>query len=238
MKPDKVNVACPHCGQSQLEPRGGYSTVCRHCGQNFRIHKGDRPAAPLLVNALATRRVVCFECGTLLDVSVEAESTMCKRCSTHVDLRDYQIDQAVSKNFRTHGAFVIGEKGYVFNTEANVGDAVIKGRLLGKLTAHRSLTIYSTAEIRGTFRAALLIIPVGNCVAWKLPLDVGEVEIAGELAANVHIDGTVRIKSTGRLFGDVQVRNLIVEPGAVLVGNVRLAPSVAPTPEPLLSPAP
>ena len=34
-----------------------------------------------------------------------AESTMCKRCSDYVDLRDYLINSAVSKNFRTHGRF-------------------------------------------------------------------------------------------------------------------------------------
>ena len=65
----------------------------------------------------------------------------------------------MSRNFRTKGAFVVEPKGYVFNTEAIVGEAVIKGRFLGKLIAERSLTIYSTADIRGTFTAGKLIIP-------------------------------------------------------------------------------
>ena len=34
-----------------------------------------------------------------------------------MDLRDYTINSAVSKNFKTRGAFVIEPKGYVFNTE-------------------------------------------------------------------------------------------------------------------------
>jgi cytoskeletal protein CcmA (bactofilin family) len=49
-------------------------------------------------------------------------------------------------------------KGYVFNTEAVVGDATIKGRFLGKLAAEHSLTIFSTAEIKGSFKTARLII--------------------------------------------------------------------------------
>ena len=73
---------------------------------------------------------------------------MCKRCSRYVDLKDYRINSAVSKNFKTKGSFIIEPKGYVFNTEAIVREAVIKGRFLGKLTVDQ-LTIYSTAEIAG-----------------------------------------------------------------------------------------
>ena len=58
---------------------------------------------------------------TELEVPVSAESTMCKRCSRYVDLKNYQINSAVSKNFKTKGAFVVEPKGYVFNTEAVVG---------------------------------------------------------------------------------------------------------------------
>lgn len=168
------------------------------------------------------KEVTCFQCGTTLQVPVEAQSTMCKRCSTHVDLRDYQIDQAVSKNFRTHGAFVIGEKGYVFNTEALVGDAVIKGRFLGKLIARRSLTFHSSAEFRGTFQAEQLVIPAGSRFYWKDEIKVGGAEIAGELVANLQAAGTVRLAGTGKLFGNVVARNLVVRSGAVLVGAIQI----------------
>lgn len=228
MKPDKVSVACPHCGQVQLEPRDGYSTVCRKCRQHFRIEEVLRPKAEPERKLHDTQQVTCFQCNTLLDVAAQAESTMCKRCSAHIDLRDYSINQAVSKNFRTHGLFTVGEKGYVFNTEAEVGDAVIKGRFHGKLNAHRTFTLHATAEFKGNFKAGLLIIPAESHLVWKTPLDCQAVEIAGELVANVRIPGTVMLKSTGRLFGDIEAANLIVEPGAVLVGNVRIgAPSTA-----------
>ena len=87
---------------------------------------------------------------------------MCKRCSHHVDLRDYHITSAVSKNFRTKGLFVVEEKGNVFNTEVLVGDAIIKGKFLGKLVAERSLTVHSGAQIKGSFKTGRLIVPAGN----------------------------------------------------------------------------
>jgi cytoskeletal protein CcmA (bactofilin family) len=103
-----------------------------------------------------------------------------------------------------------------------VGDAVIKGRFLGKLIAERSLAIYSTAEIKGTFKAARLIIPVANRFRWNETIKVGSAEIAGELAADLQVEGTIILKSTARLFGDMQAKDLVVEDGAVVVGGVRI----------------
>jgi len=225
---DKILLTCPHCGHQQREPRAVISTVCKSCNQHFRKDDVTKPAAKSKAKAKAperpkdVRRVTCFECGTELEVAVSAQSTMCKRCSAHIDLRDYQINNAVSKNFKTKGQFVIETKGNVFNTEATVGDAIIKGKFLGKLFAERSLTIYSTAEFKGTFKTGKLIIPAENHFRWKEEIKVGSAEIAGELAANLRADGTVLVKATARMFGDVVAGNLAVEEGAVIVGNAKI----------------
>jgi cytoskeletal protein CcmA (bactofilin family)/ribosomal protein S27E len=255
MKPEKIKVACPHCGHVQLEPRDGYSTVCKQCQKHFRLSDVLHPQTGQTEKQHATRRVTCFQCSTLLEVAEQAESTMCKRCSAHIDLRNYSINQAVSKNFRTHGSFEIGEKGYVLNTEVEAGDAVIRGRFLGKLHAHRTLTILAPEQFKGTFKAALLIVPEGVKFHWPKPLEVQSLEIAGELVANVHIPGTVYLKATAHLFGDVEAANLVMEPGAVLVGQMKIgmgleraaastppsfavdsAPEATPAPEPETEP--
>lgn len=224
-KQDKVLVACPRCGHQQPEPRGGFSTICKECRQHFRVQDALNPAREAPKTAPKQRRVTCFECGAELDVPATAESTMCKRCSRYVDLKDYHIVNSISKNFKTKGLFAIEPKGYVFNTETLAGDAVIKGRLLGKLAAERSLTIYSTAEIKGSFTAGLLIIPAENHFRWKEPIKVGSAEIAGELVANLQAKGTITLKSTALLFGNLEAGNLAVEEGAVLVGMMRIGTS-------------
>jgi cytoskeletal protein CcmA (bactofilin family) len=148
-----------------------------------------------------------------------------------VDLRDYQITQTVSKNFRTYGRLVVEEKGYILNTDSLVGEAVIKGRLIGKIVAHRSLEIYSTAAIKGSFNTGRLIIPAGNSFRWPELLRIGGAEVNGELVANIQSSGTVVLKSMGRLFGDVQAGNLVVESGAVFVGNAKIGrPTVEESP--------
>lgn len=159
-----------------------------------------------------------------MEVPATAESTICKRCSAYVDLHDYNIASALAKNFKTKGTFVVELKGCVFNTESIVGDAVIKGKYHGKLVAERSLTIYSTADIKGSLAAGHLIIPEKNHFLWRSQITVGSAEIAGELSANLRAEDSVVVKAAARLFGNIDARNLIVEDGAVIVGKMQIGP--------------
>lgn len=221
-KQDQVLVACPHCGHQQMESPSAFSTRCRKCGGHFRLQDVLHPVRKAPERALDLQRIVCFECGAELDVPASAESTMCKKCSRYVDLHDYQITTSVAKNFKTRGRFIVEPKGYAFNTETIAGEVVIRGKFHGKLAAGKSLTIYSTAEIKGSFTAAHLIIPAGNVFRWREILNVGSAEIAGELAANLRATGTVALKSTARFFGDAAAGGLMVEPGAVVIGQMRV----------------
>jgi cytoskeletal protein CcmA (bactofilin family)/DNA-directed RNA polymerase subunit RPC12/RpoP len=224
-KQDKVLVACPHCDHSQPVPATAISTVCKKCSRHFHVQEALHPAPKKVERAPERRRITCFDCGTELEVAASAESTMCKRCSSYIDLKDYQIANAVSKNFKTKGRFVVEPKGYVFNTEVVVGDAVIKGRFLGKLQAEHTLTIHSTAEIKGSFKTGCLVIPPENHFRWKETIKVGSAEIGGELANDLQAEGTILLKSTARMFGNLEARHLVVEDGAVLVGQVRIGAS-------------
>lgn len=221
-KNDTVTVACPKCGHSQAEPRTAYSTRCKRCQQHFRLEEALHPAAPATKAAIATRRIQCFQCGTELEAPAAAASTMCKRCSSHVDLSDYQIAQTVSKNFRTHGRLVLEEKGYLLNTDALVGEAVIKGRIIGKIQATRTLEIHTSARFKGSFSAGLLVLPEGHQFYWADVVRVGGAQISGELVASLHAEGTIVLKSTARFFGNIEGRGLVVEPGAVFVGQARI----------------
>ena len=222
LKADTVSVACPKCGHAQPEPRTAYSCICKKCRGHFRVAAEQNPASKPPTPVFEQKRVACFQCGAELDVAVTAASTMCKRCSSHVDLSNYQITQTVSKNFRTHGRLVVEENGYVLNTDALVSDAVIKGRLLGRLVVRRTLKIHSTARINGRITAGRLIIPAGHHFRWPEVLCVGGAEISGELAADLQTAGTVQLTSTARLFGDIRAGHLVVESGAVFVGTAKI----------------
>jgi cytoskeletal protein CcmA (bactofilin family)/DNA-directed RNA polymerase subunit RPC12/RpoP len=222
LKQDTVSAACPKCGHRQQESRAAYSSVCKMCHAHFRLAETLNPSPKPRPPAFEQKRVVCFDCGAELDVPVTAASTMCKWCSSYVDLGDYHITQTSAKNFRTHGRLIVEESGYVLNTQAIVGEAVIKGSVIGKITARRTLELHSTARIKGSFTAGRLLVPVGNHFRWPEILRVGGAEIAGELVAQLRSAGTVLLKSTARLFGDLQAGHLIIESGAVFVGAARI----------------
>jgi len=221
-RPDRVTVACPKCGHRQSEPPTAYSTLCKKCHAHFRLEEVLHPVAEPLKPVIERKQVCCFQCGTVLEVPLAATSTMCKRCSSHLDLSDHRITQTVSKNFRTHGRLVIEEKGYVLNSDALVREAVLKGRFIGKLVTQGALEIHSSARIKGSLTPGCLVIPAGNHFRWTEPLRVGAAEIGGELVANLLAASTVRLKSTGRFFGNIEAANLVVESGAVFVGAARV----------------
>jgi cytoskeletal protein CcmA (bactofilin family) len=221
-KKDIVVVACPKCGHTQPEPRTAYSTICKHCREHFRVQEALRPSAPVPQRAIEQRRIRCFQCGTELDVAKAAASTMCKRCSSHVDLTDYLIAQTVSKSFRTHGRLVLEEKGYLLNTESLVGEAVVRGRLIGKLATEGVLEIHSSANIKGTLLPGRLVIPAGHHFRWPQSLNVRDAEIGGELVTDIVGTGTVALKAGARFFGNITAAHLIVESGAVFVGAARV----------------
>ena len=227
-----VTVTCPRCGYTQSEPRGAYSSICKNCRQHFRLQDVLQPSAKSAKVVIEQKRIRCFQCGTELEAPRAAASTMCKRCSGYVDLTDYRITQTMSKNYRTHGWVVVEEKGFLLNTDTLAGEAVIKGRVIGKLVAQGSLELYSTANIKGQFSAGRLIIPAGQHFRWPEPLRAGGFELAGELAANLVSSGTVWLHSSARLFGDVEARNMVVESGAVFIGRANVR-AIKPEPQTL-----
>ena len=223
-KLEQVLVACPHCGHQQPEPPSAFSTFCRECGRHFHVQEVLNPTPKAQPPRPRQKRVTCFECGTELDVPVSAESTMCKRCSRYLDLHDHRITSAVAKNFKTKGKFVVEAKGWVFNTETIAGEVIIKGKFHGKLTAERSLTIYSNAELKGSVTTAHLIIPAANHFCWAEPIQTGSADIGGELGGILQAKGTVLLRASARCFADVAARSLVVEPGAIVVGKLNIGP--------------
>lgn len=227
MKADKITVPCPKCGHAQQEPASAYSTVCKKCGQHFRVQGAVSTVSPVFKPATPaskeTRRVSCFMCNTDLDVPLTAQSTMCKRCSSHVDLKDYEIRNTVSRNFKTKGRFIVEQGGCLLNTECMASEIVLRGKVIGKLVAEGALEIYDGSEIRGQFQAGLLVIPAGNHFRWPEPIRIKSARIEGELVGNIVAQGVVQITSSARVFGDLLAAGVVMQPGAVFVGQMKIS---------------
>jgi cytoskeletal protein CcmA (bactofilin family) len=173
---------------------------------------------------------------------------MCKRCSAHVDLQDYRITATLSKNLRTKGRIVVEADGCLLNTDSYAGEAVLKGKLIGKLTAD-SLEIHQGYQIKGSFKAGKLIIPLGTVLRWPQEILVKSADISGELVANLKATGTVIVRASAHFFGEIEARHVVIESGAIFVGAMKtgaastvkevpiLPPGVALAPQPGRPPA-
>ncbi|HUR44852.1 MAG TPA: polymer-forming cytoskeletal protein [Candidatus Saccharimonadales bacterium] len=225
MKAEKITVPCPKCGHEQKEPASAYSSVCKKCGQHFRIQEGLAAASqipkPGPATAKETRSVTCFKCGTDLDVPLSAQSTMCKRCSSHVDLKDYEIRNTVSKNFKTKGRFSLEEGGCLLNTDSIAGEFILRGKVLGRIVAE-TLEIHDSGEIRGHFLASRLVIPIGTHFRWPEIISLRSAHIEGEFVGNLVVEDAVRLMASARVFGNITAGSISMQSGAVLVGQMKI----------------
>jgi cytoskeletal protein CcmA (bactofilin family) len=146
---------------------------------------------------------------------------MCKRCSSHVDLKDYEIRNTVSKNFKTKGRFSLEEGGCLLNTDSIAGEFILRGKVLGRIVAE-TLEIHDSGEIRGHFLASRLVIPIGTHFRWPEIISLRSAHIEGEFVGNLVVEDAVRLMASARVFGNITAGSISMQSGAVLVGQIKI----------------
>jgi cytoskeletal protein CcmA (bactofilin family) len=216
-----VRLDCPHCGAGQDVPRDAISGTCTACYRHLRIEELLNPK-PRVERAVAVRNVQCLECRTAIAVAPEAVSCWCPKCSKHLDLSDRTIAGTVCREVSTLGTLTLEKSGCLVNCRAVVGAARLAGRFEGSLWVEGALEIAGTARVKGTLRhVGTLKILAGAAFAWPEPVTVSSADIGGDVSGSLTAAGVVRLRPGGRFRGDLRAGGLVVDEGAVLVGNVR-----------------
>lgn len=83
------------------------------------------------------------------------------------------------------------------------GNIRIDGKLTGTLDCKGKLILGKTGIIDGT-------------------IICGNAEVQGSLRANMRVNGLLSLKSSSKLLGDIIVKKLAIEPGAVFTGNCKM----------------
>ena len=92
-------------------------------------------------------------------------------------------------------------------------DLVVHGRLEGK----------SDLRIEGVFEGVVHLdgeLTVGPGARVRAPLEVGQLQLEGELVGGVRARESVAIRAGGRLIGDVSAPRVAIDDGASLQGGV------------------
>lgn len=99
----------------------------------------------------------------------------------------------------------------------------VEGCIGTDLVVHGTLTGKSDLRIDGVFDGELSldgVVVVGPEGSLNAPVEVGSLEVEGEVRGSVVAGATVAIRAGGRLIGDVRARRICIDDGASLQGGI------------------
>jgi len=178
-------------------------------------------------------QIVCYACGYEFVIRGKAEATQCPKCGARLGLKDETITGAFSDELVTAGKVKLAKSALMNGGMITANDLVIEGIVKsGTLKAFKTIEIHAGAVIpEELIDARHLKVGEGATVQFATPKQFGDVEILGELNANLKATGTVRIGPTGNFLGRIETQHLIVEEGAGLSADVIVRPTTPPPEE-------
>lgn len=215
----KIEVACPECGQTQLESQNFISTVCRGCGHYFKSARAASTGKrKVRRTAIKKRELTCAECGSVQEVAEEAQSSTCLQCGRHLELGHREITGEHLGNLSLEGELKIGPKGNFGGSRARAARIVLQGRASGYLEAPEWLRVEGQAKLRTGASGGQLVIGEGASMEAGEPILFASAEIDGELRCpTARFHGPVRIGPRGVVLTEkITFTELTVEPGGRL----------------------
>jgi cytoskeletal protein CcmA (bactofilin family) len=167
--------------------------------------------------------IECFDCNAIQTIKTKADSTICRVCGAHNDLRDYKITSSFSRSIRTHGQIHVTSKGDFTAANGTCRSALIEGKLRGNLTCLATATINYSGKIPGRLKAKNILVDGKSVVTFFRRLQIDRIEIRGRVTADIVAESAVIIRKGGSLDGNVSSRSISVEKGGTFYGQFLLA---------------
>lgn len=98
---------------------------------------------------------------------------------------------------------VVGPSVNVEGDFASEGNIIVKGSVAGSVHTSRHLAVEQGARIMANVKA-------------------GSAKIAGEVKGNMKVREMLELTSTARVMGDIEVKVLVIEAGALIFGKVAM----------------
>lgn len=115
-------------------------------------------------------------------------------------LQNYQSEPAMVKD---EVETVVGPSVNVEGDFASEGNIIVKGSVAGSVHTSRHLSVEVGAKILANVKA-------------------GSAKISGEVKGNMKIRESLELTSTARIMGDIEVKVLVVEAGALVYGKIAM----------------
>ncbi len=118
-------------------------------------------------------------------------------------VEELELEESVPQQMQDEVETVVGPSVNVEGDFASEGNIVVKGTVSGSVFTSKHLSVERGAKIVANVRA-------------------GSATISGEVKGNMKIGGSLELTATAKVFGDIDVKNLKIESGAVLYGKVTM----------------
>lgn len=154
-------IQCPHCAYEQLVLEEALSVFCKNCNKRITLGAAQKSAQqqkPSFTHHVRT--VSCPKCSAQQQVPHNALSSFCQKCGNRINLQDYEIKGKFNGELNTKGILVITISGDV-HADVTVGNAIIEGKLVGKILCEGKVELRSTAKVYGDVIAAQFIVNDG-----------------------------------------------------------------------------
>jgi hypothetical protein len=154
-------IQCSHCGYEQFVLEEALSVFCKNCNKRITLGAPSRSAPQQKASVTHHLRAVsCPKCEAQQQVPHNALSSFCQKCGNRINLQDYEIKGKFNGELNTKGTLVITISGDV-HADVTVGNAVIEGKLVGKILCDGMVELKSTAKLYGDVIAAHFIVNDG-----------------------------------------------------------------------------
>ena len=173
------------------------------------------------------RLIVCYHCGYSHTSTGQMHVTYCPKCR-----KIFETDDITVKSPRKGDLFTIGDmfitEGAVFDAGAKIAGKVVKiGADISNvalLTATESLVLLSGAKIGGVKldNHGKISVPAGEMVEMDAGFACSELDIAGELRADVRVERGATLRAGAVLGGVYSGPSIEIEDGATISAEMRL----------------
>jgi cytoskeletal protein CcmA (bactofilin family) len=171
-------------------------------------------------------RVRCFRCNHCQWESKHAESTQCGRCNTYISLADYQIRQPSDRVIRTRGNVTVHRRGALLGSELACRNLLAMGTISTRIDCSGEARFKYSATVNGNLFCETLIVEKGTIVEFTEGVYSESVKIYGTLRGDVICAGLVEVMRSGILDGDVVAREIDLQDGGTLTGEMEIDPEL------------
>ena len=230
----RVEIRCPHCGNTQLEPELAQSTNCRKCGGYIQLKKGRKSAGadegrghPLpsqkVEGAKGRVEVRCPHCGNIQLEAESAKSTYCRKCSGYIQLEKgrtsaaAQVSQQRSASVFQKVEELLGvQRTFVARCFECEGEREVPknatSTLCPKCGAYIELQDY---KVEGMYTRSIrtggrLIVTKKGTLNCRRAF-CGSADIQGTVRGDLICSGAVTINLKGKLSGSIEAKTVRIE---------------------------